>query len=69
MPINMYRMVHTMGKRNPGGERGGLFIISKVFMPPPEISADKPPTANGITIASINCFVLEINNFTSAKSI
>lgn len=67
--MSIYRMVHTIGKRKPGGDSGGWFNCSNVSMPPPEISADKPPTINGMAIAIINCLILEFKDFTSVKSI
>ena len=50
IPIRMYRMVHTTGKSQFGGERGGFTIVSNISIPPLVRKAETTPTNNGTAI-------------------
>ena len=59
IPIKMYRMIHTMGKINPGGLIFGLFIVEYKDMLPLK-KADTVPTATGIRILIIKLLLFFI---------
>lgn len=48
-----------MGNNMPGGESGGLLILSKLDMALPLISADSPPISKGMIMAVIIFLLFE----------
>ena len=65
MPMRVYSILQTIGKRKPGGARAGLFILSYISMLFIVRSADSPPTARVIRILHTYVFVFDFNIITS----
>ena len=55
----MYNIVQTIGKRIAGGDKGGCFIVPKVFIALELINAEIPPTTNGTTIATTQAIIFD----------
>ena len=50
MPISRYKMVQTIGNKNPGGDREGLLSCRKVSILFEEIRPDTAPVIRGIAM-------------------
>ena len=54
MPIKVYSIVHTIGNRIQGGERAGLFSVSKASILSFVIRPESEPTARGMAIHNVS---------------
>ena len=53
IPINVYKIPHTIGNKNPGGDRGGFSRALNVSIEFFVRSAERPPTASVEAIVTI----------------
>lgn len=58
IPISVKSIAQTIGKRNPGGERAGLAIVSYLSIEFIVTKADNPPIPSAIPMLISSCFQL-----------